>query len=86
MFDPTPPHSSSHLISLNIYYSAVKHVYNDHPWDQEKVVVVQRWPLFRGSNYEIEIINYKLNLKNTKNDKAITNASLVIRNLKPLID
>jgi hypothetical protein len=30
--------------------STVKHVsYNDHPWDREKVVVVQRWSPFRRS-------------------------------------
>ncbi len=29
--------------------STVKPVYNDHPWDQKKVVVVPRWSLFRGS-------------------------------------
>ena len=34
--------------------TTVKPVYNDHPWDQEKVVVVQRWSLFRGSNCEID--------------------------------
>ena len=31
--------------------STVKPVYNDHPWDREKVVVVQRWSLFRGGRY-----------------------------------
>jgi hypothetical protein len=36
------------LISI-IFQITVKPVYNDHPWDREKVVVVQRWSLFRGS-------------------------------------
>ncbi len=35
----------------------VKLVYNDHPWDLEKVVVVQRWSIFRGSCI-IRIITY----------------------------
>ena len=35
--------------------STVKPVYSDHPWDPEKVVVVQRWSLFRGSTCEIII-------------------------------
>jgi hypothetical protein len=35
---------------LNEFNYTVKLVCNDHPWDQEKMVVVQRWSLFRGSN------------------------------------
>ena len=35
--------------NFNMFLSTVKPVYNDHPWDPEKVVVVQRWSLFRGS-------------------------------------
>ena len=31
----------------------VKPVYNDHPWDQKKVVVVQRWSLFGGSQFSL---------------------------------
>ncbi len=27
----------------------VKPVYNDHPREREKVVVIQKWSLFRGS-------------------------------------
>ena len=37
------------LYSLLRFQSTVKPVYNDHPWDREKVVVVWRWSLFRGS-------------------------------------
>jgi hypothetical protein len=33
---------------LSFWYT-VKPVYNDHTWDQEKVVVIKRWSLFRGS-------------------------------------
>ena len=41
---------------LHHYYAyTVKPVYSDHPWDQEKVVVVQRWSLFRGSTCQIII-------------------------------
>ncbi len=29
--------------------SAVKLVYNDHPWDPKIVAVVVRWSLFRGN-------------------------------------
>ena len=32
---------------LNVY--TVKPVYNDHPWDPQKVVVVRRWSLLGGS-------------------------------------
>jgi hypothetical protein len=36
--------------SMRAYFvCTVKPVYNDHPWDRKKVVVVQRWSLFRGS-------------------------------------
>ena len=40
-----------------IFAYTVKPVYNDHLWDQEKVVVVQRWSLFRGSSGQINIYN-----------------------------
>jgi hypothetical protein len=43
-----------------IYFkNTVKPVYNDHPWDWKKVVVVQRWLLFRGSGDEINKILIK---------------------------
>jgi len=32
------------FVQVNEYMKyTVKPVYNDHPWDQEKVVVVPRW-------------------------------------------
>ncbi len=31
------------------FLTTVKPVYNDHPWDRQKVVVVRRWSLLRGS-------------------------------------
>ncbi len=40
-----------------------KLVYNDYPWDREKVVIVWRWPLFRGSNCQINSFNLKKSLK-----------------------
>jgi len=40
----------------------VKPVYNDHPRDPEFVVVVDRWPLIRGS---FMLYNLKLGLQNT---------------------
>ncbi len=30
-------------------------MYNHHPWEQEKVVVAQRWSLFGGSNLQIAL-------------------------------
>ncbi len=47
-------------IKLLLLYSQTCVLYNDHPWDQEKVVVVQRWSLFRGSNCQIKNLNLKI--------------------------
>ena len=33
--------------------STDKPVNSDHPWDQEKVVAVPRWSLFRGSDFQL---------------------------------
>ncbi len=33
----------------SLFDNTVKLVYKDHPWDLEKVVVIQRWSLFIGS-------------------------------------
>jgi hypothetical protein len=33
---------------LHLQVHTVKPVYNDHPWDPEIVVVVDKWSLFRG--------------------------------------
>ncbi len=30
-----------------IFTHTVKHVYNDHPWNQKMLAVVDRWSLFR---------------------------------------
>ncbi len=35
--------------------STVKPVYNDHPWDPQKVAVVQRWSVFGGFPIKIGI-------------------------------
>ncbi len=35
-------------------------MYNDHPWDQEKVVDVPKWSLFRGSSCQSISIIKKL--------------------------
>jgi hypothetical protein len=35
--------------------SAVKHAYNDHPCDPQKVAVVHRWLLYRGLSMTIAI-------------------------------
>ncbi len=35
-------------LKMNLNLSTVKPVHNDHPWDNKKVVVVQKWSLLRG--------------------------------------
>ncbi len=48
------------LVDFANIESTVKPVYNDHPWDREKVVVVQRWSLFRGSKVKFYILIKKI--------------------------
>jgi hypothetical protein len=38
------------------FVNTVKPVYNYHPWDSKKVVIIQKWSLFRGWSFKI-IIN-----------------------------
>jgi len=47
--------SLDNCYSYKAIQSTVKPVRNNHPWDQEKVVVVPRWSLFRGSTCQINI-------------------------------
>ena len=42
----------------------MKPVYSDHPWDPEKVVVIQRWSLFRGGRYSEVVVIQRVNLSN----------------------
>jgi len=50
------------IFSINIR-TAFKPVYNSHPWDQEKVVVVQKWSLLRGSTCPAQNFNEKFHQK-----------------------
>ncbi len=56
---------SSKIYLFKLTSNTVKPVYNDHPRDLEKVVVVQRWSLFRGSNTQ-EFIFFNLKKSNIK--------------------
>jgi hypothetical protein len=42
-------------ITLRGFRCTVKPVYNGHPWDPKKVVVVQSWPVFTGFSIKIGI-------------------------------
>jgi hypothetical protein len=45
----------------NNYFNNIRHwttdktVYNGHPWDPQKVAVVQSWPVFGGFSIKIGI-------------------------------
>jgi hypothetical protein len=40
------------------FESTVKPVYNDHSWDPQKVVVVQRWSLFGGCSENWALLKF----------------------------
>ncbi len=57
------------------YINTVKPVYNDHPWDPQKVVVVERWSLFECGRWlrfdcsllcTVTVLIYVLELLNLK--------------------
>ncbi len=51
---------SGDVFGITDFETTVKPENNDHPWNQEKVVVVQRWSLFRGSSDQIFDFNKKI--------------------------